>query len=653
MRNKDFFRKHNKRRFGSFGRSGTAGRRYVKLMILLAACVVLCVEINHLALDNTGSDREEDTVLTYELAGYLQIIPLTPEETRAWILPSLGERLTGEDINYILQYLELENAAKAVQDQIPFEDQEEISRQKWCAIYEFLLDQLGLSDEVKSIEIQYFGALTEENRIMADSGNYDCDLKSIDFTYGQKYEVYIYGNRILGLKFDVGETAAENTEENVSTGQIQVNVPDNVRVLLTQDNNQKAYRDNVYLKGTSTLQITGDDPARQGNGGEQLISEVQSDQIIDCNVLMTQWNTGHLMIAAAGDGRFCMTNAEGSAVSSYYRGMLHVYKGVNGIWIVNELSTEEYLYGVVPGEMPESFEMEALKVQAVCARTYACRLVAEQKYAEYNADLNDTTDCQVYLPSKENEKSVSAVDDTKGIVLTYEGWLASIYYFSASCGYTSGMEVWGAESAAYLQTVSLLTGDSAQNADAFDTFIRRNDITAYDGESRYFRWTSVLDLTANSDSIKQAVQTEVNKNSEKLSVTDPGGAETAECSNLGECRGLDIVSRAESGAVTDLKLQFSNGTVHIYNENAIRSILGAAMISLMDKNADSVYTLSILPSAMFSADCEADGVYTLYGGGLGHGIGMSQYGADGMAKAGMQWEEIVTTFFPGTQIMNQ
>lgn len=78
-------------------------------------------------------------------------------------------------------------------------------------------------------------------------------------------------------------------------------------------------------------------------------------------------------------------------------GELFVYPETKtGIWIVNEISMEEYLYGVVPGEMPESFEAEALKAQAVCARTYASRLVNEKKYEDFGADLDDTTDCQVY-----------------------------------------------------------------------------------------------------------------------------------------------------------------------------------------------------------------------------------------------------------------
>ena len=95
-------------------------------------------------------------------------------------------------------------------------------------------------------------------------------------------------------------------------------------------------------------------------------------------------------------------------------------------------------------------------------------------------------------------------------------------------------------------------------------------------------------------------------------------------------------------------MDFAGGTAHIYNENAIRKILWSACVSLTDKNGNSADTLTMLPSAFFSIDAKENGTYEIYGGGLGHGIGMSQYGADGMAKSGMMYTDILEKFFPGT-----
>ncbi|MFR5117792.1 MAG: SpoIID/LytB domain-containing protein [Eubacterium sp.] len=81
----------------------------------------------------------------------------------------------------------------------------------------------------------------------------------------------------------------------------------------------------------------------------------------------------------------------------------------NTYWIVNELGMEDYLCGVVPGEMPASFAPEALKAQAVCARTYAALQVLGTAYEMYHADVDDTTDCQVYLPENANAAATEAV----------------------------------------------------------------------------------------------------------------------------------------------------------------------------------------------------------------------------------------------------
>ena len=123
---------------------------------------------------------------------------------------------------------------------------------------------------------------------------------------------------------------------------------------------------------------------------------------------------------------------------------------------MNELGMEDYLCGVVPGEMPASFAPEALKAQAVCARTYAALQVLGTAYEMYHADVDDTTDCQVYLPENANAAATEAVYATSGQILTWQGMIASVYYFSTSCGYTTGLEVWQQEALPYLGVHSLV-----------------------------------------------------------------------------------------------------------------------------------------------------------------------------------------------------
>jgi len=622
-------------------------RTQLKLLLLFAACFFLSLEIGWMTQKNRSVlyvDEESDIVLSAELAGYLQIIPFSPDETRAWLLPSMGTCLTGADIDRVLSFLELDTFSETVHTSIPYEDEEEITRQKWCLIYERLLEYLGVSDEVNVISLRYLGMVPGESRLMADSGNYDCDAESIHFTYGETYEVYICGNTLLGTKTDTGESQVQSenaAQEELDELSDEIAIPETVRVLLTQDNHQSAYRTTVSLKGSTALRISA---------GE-MTYEADADVSVDCTDLMTQWNAAELTITAGDGGRICITNTEGSTVSSYYRGSMHVYKNDNGFWIVNEPDLEEYLYGVVPGEMPESFAQEALKTQAVCARTYVCRKAAAGNYADFQADVNDTTDCQVYLPSKENEAAIQAVDATAGQVLTYQGRLAAVYYFSTSCGFTSGPEVWQSETTDYLTGVSLLT--EKQDISDFDSFLRDTGILAYDSESRYFRWTAELSPASAQENLKQAISDELNKNSGRLTATDTDGTVITDTGLLGDYETMTVVQRNASGTATDLLIQFTGGSVHLYHENVIRTILGSVMTSLTDKNGDLVYTISILPGAAVSVDSLADGSCSIYGGGLGHGIGMSQYGANGMAEAGKSFEEILQMFFPGTEVITR
>ena len=84
---------------------------------------------------------------------------------------------------------------------------------------------------------------------------------------------------------------------------------------------------------------------------------------------------------------------------------------------------------------------------------------------------------------------------------------------------------------------------------------------------------------------------------------------------------MTVNGRSDSGTVTDLSLQFENGRVHLYHENTIRCVLAKAMTAVTDKNGELVHTLNMLPSASFSVEDSGGGKATLYGGGLGHGIG--------------------------------
>ena len=163
------------------------------------------------------------------------------------------------------------------------------------------------------------------------------------------------------------------------------------------------------------------------------------------------------------DGKIYLCNGNGTAVSNGYAGTIEVRSTENGYTVVNELPLEEYLYAVVPSEMPSSFSPEALKTQAVCARSYVYMQLMRADLAAYGAHINDSTSYQVYNKVEKTKESVAAVDATCGQVLTWIGKVVEAYYFSTSLGYTDTAEIWNVDdpsSYGYLKKACLNQADA-------------------------------------------------------------------------------------------------------------------------------------------------------------------------------------------------
>lgn len=139
-----------------------------------------------------------------------------------------------------------------------------------------------------------------------------------------------------------------------------------------------------------------------------------------------------------------------SVKGKWYRGKLMI-KNIGGkLTVINDVDLEDYLKGVVPSEMPPSWEFEALKAQAIAARSYALANLGKQ--AKFGYDLKDNTEDQAYGgASSETNRTTKAVEDTNGLVLTYDMKIIPAYY-SASAGGMTNTNAWGS-SAPYLHSV--------------------------------------------------------------------------------------------------------------------------------------------------------------------------------------------------------
>lgn len=421
---------------------------------------------------------------------------------------------------------------------------------------------------------------------------------------------------------------------------------ENVRVLLLNDSSP--YRENPVFVSDADCTVSI---------GESQVA-VPAGQVIIPSAMIASDSSEFVKIVPSENGKLYFANDAGEKTSLGYRGSMEIRKYSEGFGVVNEVSLEKYLYGVVPSEMPASYEVEALRAQAVCARSYACIQLMKGNYAAFAANIDDSTNYQVYNQKEEDEKTNLAVDDTVGEVIKYNGEIAEAYYFSTSCGHTDNMSAWNLpeeEKDGYLKAVTLLNDESEpdfSSEEAFSAFIQNKDIVAYDSESQYFRWRAELNPVENITGVNQAISERAQTNPTNIQVYKADGSQATvnDISGFGNIIGMSVLERSSGGCVKRLQISYEQGNVQIMNEYNIRYILGTSLKKLTNKDGKEV-TMTLLPSAYITIIPVENG-YVVYGGGYGHGIGMSQNGANGMAKAGMSYMDILMKFYQGITIEN-
>jgi len=418
-----------------------------------------------------------------------------------------------------------------------------------------------------------------------------------------------------------------------------------IRVLLLGEDGSN-FRSDIYLKCNTPSKI------KCGDTEEDIAAETP---VHVTDYLANQEGKTFTMTPGEG-GAVVVCDAAGTAVSNAYSGSMEARSYEQGYTLVNQLPFEQYLYAVVPSEMPVSFGEEALKAQAICARSYAYIQLLRADLAEYGAHINDSTSYQVYNKVAQTAESVEAVEATRGKVLKYQGNVVEAYYFSTSMGYTDTAEIWNIEDAGaygYLHKFCLNQSEydgNLSNESEFLDYIK-NDTEGYDSDIKYYRWFATADFTDKTGQIN-----EILKNRRSISAGNvvyygsDGVTETDSPAKLGEITGISVEERSVSGSILTLKLQYEKGVVRVKTEYNIRKVLGALVKKMVYKDGSESENITMLPSAFCAVTAQEDGTLILSGGGYGHGLGMSQNGANGMAKAGLSCEDILHAFYQDVEI---
>jgi len=425
------------------------------------------------------------------------------------------------------------------------------------------------------------------------------------------------------------------------------------------------------------------------------------------------FNGANQKVVVAGSNQGKVTVQEKGGRS--YRGNMELSQFNGQMALVNEVPFEQYLYGVVGAEMSTGWPIEALKAQAVAARTYA--LLAGVKYQI--ANISDSTTDQVYN-GQEYPDVVKAVDATKGQVLVDKNGLVDTYFSANAGGITADpSEVWTG-TADYLKSFPSPGDVTAQSQTVWRHIVMANGTIGY-VHSAYLKDTglrndlglAIYECTDQSVNVR-TIASSTNSVSPPIGVLNEGDrvtqfGESLQSGSYSWMRGpinpadllksiihttgislngalltLEVTKRGPSGRITGL--QANDKAIKVTSPDSYRTVLGSIPSTLVDIEQTGKYNvlgangkMSAFPQAaptplyvqkglsklaiplqswfIISLDRQirmatTSPQFIFHGKGFGHGLGMSQDGANGLALQGYDYQQILKSYYAGVSILN-
>ena len=339
-----------------------------------------------------------------------------------------------------------------------------------------------------------------------------------------------------------------------------------------------------------------------------------------------RYNRNNLKISSSKN-LIKVNNKSGESKSKrLYAGRLNLQPNAYGTYsLVNNVPLETYLRGVVPYEIGSKAPQAAMEAQAIIARTYALRNLRRFEVDDYQ--LCADTHCQVYYGLKgATEKTDKAIAATRSMVLTYKNVLVDALYSSTTGGVTASFDsVWNGEERPYLkpeidtaQDVWDLSQRSLADENNFRLFMSLNK-GFNETDQKWFRWSRESSLENITKGLQKFLKVKNSPFAKFKTVKD-----------------IQVVERSKGGRILKLAVDTDIGTFHLYKDE-VRSAFFAPRSTLfylkeLNKGKPGVWG------------------YQFVGGGLGHGVGLSQIGAMNLANLGWKNGRILKFYYPGTQI---
>lgn len=309
-----------------------------------------------------------------------------------------------------------------------------------------------------------------------------------------------------------------------------------------------------------------------------------------------------------------------------YAGSLRLQPNTYGTYtLVNQVPLEAYLRGVVPHEIGTTTTSSVLQVQAILARTYALRNL--RRFAVDNYQICADTQCQVYFGlGGVNSATDAAIAATRGKVLTYQNELVDAVYSASTGGVTASFnDVWEGPDRPYLVT----RVDAVANQWDLSRQPLTNEQTARqflkqtkgfnEADQKWFRWQYTSSLTELNKDLHEYLKT----------LNSP-------LANFKSITQLKVVQRSPAGRVQKLRVTTDLGAIDLEKDNILIAFYApASLFFYLDPLLDAQKKLT---------------GYAFSGGGLGHGVGLSQTGSYHLGKLGWSSDRILSFYYPGTQL---
>lgn len=322
-----------------------------------------------------------------------------------------------------------------------------------------------------------------------------------------------------------------------------------------------------------------------------------------------------------------------------YHGAFELLKNNNGTFnLVNMIEVEDYLKGVVPNEMPVHFGLEALKAQSVAARNY---VLSPRTKSSPNYDVVDSVASQVYYGAN-SEKTLSnqAVEETEGIVAIYNWDLILAQYSSTAGGYTESYanafsdpktKEFPSDDKPYLQARPDIIGQSPLNTEEAASQYYKSKPDAYDVRSPYFRW----EREWSADELKKALEVTLAAQSSTGFVKPV----FKKGDKLDDIQEIKVLRRGDSGKIIEMEIVTRSQTFKVFKELVVRR--------LMTKDGKALPSANVVFENTRDENGNLVSVHA-WGGGFGHGVGLSQYGAGFMgSEMHIPYDKILQHYYTG------